>query len=165
MVLQTTTDPLRATDAPLDSQGLTAAQAAQALRDDGPNALPGDSRRGLLGIVLETMHEPMFMLLLAAGGLYLVLGDLQEGLILFGLVLVVLALTLYQEGKTERALEALRELTSPRALVLRDGKPLRIPGHTIGETEGVTIEGRRIEMQRYAWTKKKSAGRKRAKKR
>jgi Ca2+-transporting ATPase len=53
---------------------------------------------------------------------------LQEGLILLGLVLVVLALTLYQEGKTERALESLRDLSSPRALVLRDGQPLRIAG-------------------------------------
>ncbi len=119
MVLQTT------------DEGLTAAQAAQRLQDDGPNALPGDQRRGLRAIVLETLHEPMFMLLLAAGVLYLVLGDLQEGIILFGLVLVVLALTLYQEGKTEQAMAALRDLTSPRALVLRDGQPLRIAGSNV----------------------------------
>ena len=80
-------------------EGLTSAQAAQRLQQDGPNALPGDERR-LSAIVKETFQEPMFMLLLAAGSLYLVLGDLQEGLVLFGLVLVVLALTLYQEGKT-----------------------------------------------------------------
>ena len=109
-------------------EGLTSAQAAQRLQEDGPNALPGD-RQGLLStIVKETLHEPMFMLLLAAGSLYLVLGDLQEGLVLFGFVLVVLALTLYQEGKTERAMAALRDLTSPRALVLRDGQALRIAG-------------------------------------
>src|SRR5674476_374451 len=78
-------------------EGLSAAQAAQRLIEDGPNALPGDQRRTLLKIVLETLHEPMFALLLVAGLLYLVLGDLQEGLILFGLVLVVLALTLYQD--------------------------------------------------------------------
>lgn len=71
------------------------------------------------------------MLLLAAGGLYLLLGDRQEGLILFALVLVVLAMTLYQEGKTERAMDALRDLTSPRALVLRDGKATRIPGSDV----------------------------------
>ena len=119
MVLQTT------------DEGLTAEEAAQRLLDDGPNALPGDQRRGLRAIVLETLHEPMFMLLLAAGVLYLVLGDLQEGIILFGLVLVVLALTLYQEGKTEQAMAALRDLTSPRALVLRDGQPLRIAGSDV----------------------------------
>ncbi len=90
--------------------------------------MPGDQRRTLRAIIRETLQEPMFMLLLAAGALYLVLGDLHEGLILFGLVLVVLALTLYQEGKTERAMQALRDLTSPRALVLRDGQALRIAG-------------------------------------
>ena len=109
-------------------EGLSAAQAAQRLLADGVNALPGDQRRTLRAIVRETLQEPMFMLLLVAGSLYLVLGDLQEGLILFGLVLVVLALTLYQEGKTERAMAALRDLSSPRALVLRDGQPRRIAG-------------------------------------
>ena len=115
MVLQTT------------DEGLTSAQAAQRLKEDGPNALPGDQRL-VSAMVKETFQEPMFMLLLAAGTLYLILGDLQEGLVLFGLVLVVLALTLFQEGKTERAMAALRDLTSPRALVLRDGQALRIAG-------------------------------------
>ena len=133
MVLQTT------------DEGLTAAQAAQTLLEDGPNALPGEQRRNLRAIVLETLHEPMFMLLLAAGVLYLVLGDLQEGIILFGLVLVVLALTLYQEGKTERALEALRDLSSPRALVLRDGQPLRIAGSEVVRGDILILaEGDRI---------------------
>ena len=113
---------------PTSDEGLSTAQAAQRLRQDGPNELPGEQRRGLRAIARETLQEPMFMLLLAAGALYLVLGDLQEGLILFGLVLVVLALTLYQEGKTEHALAALRDMTSPRARVMRDGQPQRIAG-------------------------------------
>ena len=111
---------------PTADGGLSAAQAAQRLMDDGPNVLPGDRPRGVRAIVWETLQEPMFMLLLAAGALYLLLGDLQEGLILLALVLAVLGLTLYQEGKTEHALAALRDLTSPRALVLRDGQPQRI---------------------------------------
>ncbi len=73
----------------------------------------------------------MFLLLLGAGALYLAFGDLQEGLTLFGFVLVTLGLTLYQEGKTERAIEALRDLTSPRALVVRDGQNLRIAGRDV----------------------------------
>jgi Ca2+-transporting ATPase len=119
MVLQTT------------DKGLSAAQAAQALQDDGPNELAAEQHRGLLSIARETLSDPMFALLLGAGSLYLVLGDLQEGLILFGLVLVVLALTLYQEGKTERAIESLRDLTSPRALVVREGAALRIAGREV----------------------------------
>ena len=111
--------------------GLSAAQAAQRLTKDGPNALPGGQRRSLLSIAVETVREPMFLLLLAAGTLYLVFGDLQEGLTLFGFVVVTVALTLYQEGKTERAIEALRDLTSPRALVIRDGQPQRIAGRDV----------------------------------
>ena len=109
-------------------EGLTAEQAAQRLRDDGSNVLPGAQRRSLSVIARATLQEPMFMLLIAAGALYLLLGDKQEGLIMFGLVLVVLALTLYQEGKTEHALAALRDMTSPRARVLRDGLVQRIAG-------------------------------------
>ncbi|OPF65580.1 cation-translocating P-type ATPase [Hydrogenophaga sp. H7] len=110
------------------AQGLSSATAAQRLAEDGPNALPGGQRRSLLSIARDTAKEPMFLLLLAAGTLYLSFGDLQEGLTLFGFVLVTLGLTLYQEGKTERAIEALRDLTSPRALVVRDGVAQRIAG-------------------------------------
>ncbi len=111
--------------------GLSGAQVAQRLAEDGPNVLPGGQRRSLLSIAVETVREPMFLLLLAAGTLYLVFGDLQEGLTLFGFVVVTVALTLYQEGKTERAIEALRDLTSPRALVVRDGQPQRIAGRDV----------------------------------
>jgi Ca2+-transporting ATPase len=119
------------TQTELAELGLSEAQAAQRLAEDGPNALPGGQHRSLLSIAAETVREPMFLLLLAAGILYLAFGDLQEGLTLFGFVLVTLALTLYQEGKTERAIEALRDLTSPRALVIRDGKPQRIAGRDV----------------------------------
>ncbi|MBP7662175.1 MAG: ATPase, partial [Burkholderiaceae bacterium] len=115
-------DPSEAAAARLSSgpeTGLSCAQAAQRLAEEGPNALPGGQRRSLLSIAAETVREPMFLLLLAAGSLYLLFGDLQEGLTLFGFVVVTLALTLYQEGKTDRAIEALRDLTSPRALVVR----------------------------------------------
>lgn len=111
--------------------GLSAAQAAERLAEDGPNALPSGQRRTLLSIAGDTVREPMFLLLLAAGTLYLVFGDLQEGLTLFGFVVVTLGLTLYQEGKTERAIQALRDLTSPRALVIRDGQPQRIAGRDV----------------------------------
>ena len=114
-----------------DQRGLSGAQAAQRLASDGPNALPGGQRRTLLAIAGETVREPMFLLLLAAGTLYLLFGDLQEGLTLFGFVLVTLGLTLVQEGRTERAIEALRDLTSPRALVIRDGRSQRIAGRDV----------------------------------
>ncbi|HUW38558.1 MAG TPA: cation-translocating P-type ATPase [Rhodocyclaceae bacterium] len=125
--------------------GLSAAEAASRLRAEGPNALPGGQRRTWLRIVLETAREPMFLLLIAAGTLYLLFGELQEGLILFGFVLVTLGLTLYQEGKTERAIEALRELTSPRALVIRDGRPQRVAGREVVRGDLLVLaEGDRV---------------------
>ena len=125
--------------------GLSAAQAARRLVEDGPNALPSGQRRSLLSIAVETVREPMFLLLLAAGTLYLVFGDLQEGLTLFGFVVVTVALTLYQEGKTERAIEALRDLTSPRALVIRDGQPQRVAGREVVRGDVLKLsEGDRV---------------------
>ena len=130
---------------PLPETGLSATEAARRLAEDGPNALPGGQRRTWLTIVWETAREPMFLLLLAAGTLYLVFGELQEGLILFGFVLVTLGLTLYQEGKTERAIDALRDLTSPRALVIRDGKRERIAGRDVVRDDWVVLaEGDRV---------------------
>ena len=128
-----------------DGGGLSATEATQRLAEDGPNALPGGQRRTLLRIVWEAAREPMFLLLLAAGTLYLVFGELQEGLILFGFVLVTLSLTLYQEGKTERAIDALRDLTSPRALVIRDGEARRIAGREVVRGDRVMLaEGDRV---------------------
>jgi Ca2+-transporting ATPase len=111
-----------------DDPGLSSAEAARRLAQDGPNALPGDGARTWRHILGETVRDPMFSLLLAAAGLYLVLGDLQESLSLALMVLVVIGLTLYQEGKTERAIQALRDLSSPRARVVRDGEVRTIAG-------------------------------------
>ncbi|MEQ1719928.1 MAG: HAD-IC family P-type ATPase, partial [Nitrosomonas sp.] len=132
-------------DIPAVESGLSAELAAQRLIEDGPNVLPGGKRRTWLIIVWETAREPMFLLLLVAGVLYLIFGELQEGLILFGFVLVTLGLTLYQEGKTERAIEALRDLTSPRALVIRDGTQQRIAGREVVRDDRVVLaEGDRV---------------------
>ena len=138
------------TDESVANAGLSLAEAARRLASEGPNALPGSHRRTLLSIALETVREPMFLLLLAAGTLYLVFGDLQEGLTLFGFVLVTLGLTLYQEGKTERAIEALRDLTSPRALVIRDGQPQRIAGRDVVRGDLLQLnEGDRVPADAF----------------
>ncbi|MFM8898602.1 MAG: cation-translocating P-type ATPase [Burkholderiales bacterium] len=133
-----------------DEFGLSASHAAMRLQQEGANVLPGGLRRSHWRIAVETLREPMFLLLLAAGTLYVVFGDLQEGLSLFGVVLVTLALTLYQEGKTERAIEALRDLTSPRALVVRDGQPQRITSRDVVRGDLLQLnEGDRVPAD--AW--------------
>jgi len=87
----------------------------------------------------------MFLLLVAGGLIYLILGDLQEALMLMSFVFVVMGLTLYQERKTERALEALRDLSSPRALVIRDGLHKRIAGREVVPGDLIILsEGDRV---------------------
>jgi Ca2+-transporting ATPase len=125
--------------------GLTAAEAARRLEVDGPNQLPGGERRSLLAIATHTLREPMFLLLLAAATLYLVFGEWREGLTLVGFVLVTLALTLFQEGRTERAVDALRELSSPLARVLRDGALQPLPAQEVVRGDVLQLrEGDRV---------------------
>ncbi|MCJ7740995.1 cation-translocating P-type ATPase [Candidatus Microgenomates bacterium] len=112
-------------------RGLSEAQARERLKTDGYNELPQTKKKNTLKIALEVFREPMFLLLLSCGAIYLILGDIKEAVMLLSFVFVVMGITLYQERKTERALEALRDLTSPRALVIRDGIEKRIPGREV----------------------------------
>jgi Ca2+-transporting ATPase len=118
---------LSATDYP----GLSTAEAKRRLAAEGPNTLPDGGRRGTLAIALEVVREPMLLLLVAGTLIYLLLGDVREALVLSASILVVIAITVVQERKSERALEALRDLSSPRAVVIRDGAPLRVPGAAV----------------------------------
>ena len=87
----------------------------------------------------------MFLLLVAGGGIYLLLGDLKEALMLLGFVFVVIGITLHQERKTENALQALKNLSSPRARVIRGGEDKRIPGREVVRGDSVIIsEGDRV---------------------
>ena len=125
--------------------GLSSREVAEKQSVDGYNELPSTKQRSFFAIALEVVREPMFLLLIACGTIYLVLGDIQEAIMLLAFVFVVIGITLYQERKTERALEALRDLSSPRALVIRDGEPKRIPGREVvcGDIV-VLVEGDRV---------------------
>ena len=125
--------------------GLTTAQAAARLSAEGFNELPGARRQGGLSIVLEVMAEPMFLLLVGCAALYFVLGDAAEAAVLAALVLVVITITLVQRAKTERSLEALRDLSSPRATVLRDGHVVRVAGREVVRGDLLVLaEGDRV---------------------
>ena len=112
-------------------KGLSSEGAADKIRTEGYNELPDVKNHGLPGIILEVVREPMFLLLVVGGLIYFFLGDITEALMLMGFVFVIIGITVYQEQKTERALEALRNLSSPRALVIRDGEQKRIAGREV----------------------------------
>lgn len=114
-----------------DAAGLSAAQAEQRLAEFGYNELTPPRSRRLHTITVEMLHEPIFMLLLAAGGIYLLLGAVSDALMLLGFVAIIIGMTVFQAQKSERVLDALRDLTSPRAKVMRDGRQQRIAGREV----------------------------------
>jgi Ca2+-transporting ATPase len=125
--------------------GLSASEAAARTLAEGPNELGVSQRRGLRTIAWEVLKEPMFLLLLGAGAVYLLLGDTREALILLGFVLIIMSVTVLQERRSDGALEALRELSSPRAQVQRDDQWQRIPGREVVRGDLLRItEGDRI---------------------
>jgi Ca2+-transporting ATPase len=125
--------------------GLDAAEAGRRLRQDGPNELPASAPRSVLRLLRDVVLEPMFLLLVACGVIYMALGDRQEALMLLAFVFVVMGITFVQERRTERSLDALRDLSSPRALVLRGGQARRIPGRELVRGDTVLLaEGDRV---------------------
>ena len=128
-----------------DMTGLSADEAQTRLEAEGANELPRQRARSLLHIAFEVLREPMFAMLLAAGGIYFILGDVIEASLLFVFASVSVLITIIQESRSERVLEALRELTSPRALVVRDGERRRIPGREVVRGDLLVLaEGDRV---------------------
>src|SRR6266545_1362139 len=133
---------------PLDPRrlgGLSSAEAAARIRKDGANEIPSARRRSLLWLARDVLREPMILLLVSCSAIYLALGDLREAIVLSLSVLVVVGITFFQNRKTERALEALRDLSSPRALVIRDGESRRIAGREVVRGDLIVVsEGDRV---------------------
>jgi P-type Ca2+ transporter type 2C len=142
MAPQQTTADVLVTDA---RYGLTASEAARRLAADGPNELPTQKPRALPAIARDVLAEPMFLLLIAAAAIYVVLGDVREALILSSSIVVIVAISILQQRRTERVLAALRDLSSPRALVIRDGLEQRIAGREVVAGDIVLLrEGDRV---------------------
>src|SRR5450756_1325567 len=139
MAFEMSNDPLASI------RGLSEADAQTRLKTGGYNELPRPNRRTPLRIILEVMREPMLALLLGGGVIYLALGDLKEAVILLVFATMSVLITVVQETRTERVLEALRDLTSPRALVIRDGARKRIAGREVVRGDAVVLaEGDRV---------------------
>jgi P-type Ca2+ transporter type 2C len=130
---------------PNQVQGISEIDARQRLKAEGFNELPSQKKLGFLLILWNVVREPMLLLLIISGLIYIFMGDIKDALMLMSFVLVVIGITFYQERKTERALEALRDLSSPRALVIRNGNQKRIPGREVVREDIIVLrEGDRV---------------------
>jgi Ca2+-transporting ATPase len=126
-------------------KGLSDQTAKAKIAREGYNELPSSKPKNLLLLAWGVIKEPMFLLLVTCGGLYLALGDVREGMMLLGFVFIIMGIEFYQERKTERALEALKDLSSPRALVIRDGVEKRIAGREVVTEDLIVLqEGDRV---------------------
>src|SRR5665213_3044078 len=125
--------------------GLTAAEAARRLQLEGYNELPAAETRSVFRIVWEVVRQPMFALLIAGGVVYLLLGDRMEAILLLAFASLSVSITIVQESRSEKVLEALRNLASPRALVIRDGRRIQIAGREVVRGDVIVIgEGDRV---------------------
>ena len=123
-------------------EGLSDEEAGRRLSTHGPNEIQDRERHGLLSTLRGVATEPMFLLLLVAAVIYLVLGDLGEGLLLAFFAVVTVGLVIFQERRSEHALDALRVLASPHVRVLRGGQVRRIAARELVPGDVVELEAR-----------------------
>ena len=115
----------------LNISGLSSKEVIENQNKYGFNELPTKQRRNFFKILFGQIKEPMVALLLITVAVYFLLGDRAEAFLLLVSVTVIIVIELYQESKTEKSLEALRDLSSPRATVIRNGEHITIPGREV----------------------------------
>jgi len=126
-------------------KGLSTAEVNEQVKIHGYNELPVTKSKNLLHIAFEVMKEPMFILLISCGVLYMLIGDYKEGAIMLSTILIIIFITFYQYQKTEKALDALKKLSAPKALVIRNGKEIKIAGREVVPDDIIILnEGDRI---------------------
>ncbi len=124
---------------------LTSAEAEKRLKAEGYNELPKPDQRNFLRIFIDILRQPMFALLIGGGLVYMLLGDIVEALVLLLFACLSIAITIIQESRSEHVLEALRNLASPRALVIRDGQRTIIAGREVVREDIIIVnEGDRV---------------------
>jgi len=124
----------------VEASGLSESAAAERLARFGPNRLPRAAGRGPLKRLLLQFHNLLIYVLLAAAGLSLLLEHGVDAAVILGVVIVNAVIGFVQEGRAERALEAIRGMIDPRASVLRDGRRTTIPADRIVPGDVVLVE-------------------------
>ncbi|MGI6013332.1 MAG: cation-translocating P-type ATPase [Oscillospiraceae bacterium] len=125
--------------------GLTTLQARQRQQQYGKNELTPQKKECFFKKVFHILCEPMFLLLLVAAVIYFVLGEPRDGAIMLIFVIGIISIDVVQEWKTDKTLNALKDLSAPRVTVIRDGKEQKIasadlvPGDLMMICEGVKI--------------------------
>ncbi len=107
-------------------QGLTTSQVTRSRSTYGENKVEDKSKNGLLAAVLGLVKEPMLILLIVASAIYFLTGSQGEGLFMLGAIIVISAISIYQDSKSRNALAELKSLTQPKCRVIRNGAEAEI---------------------------------------
>ena len=111
--------------------GLNDSEVATARKKYGDNRMEAAYKASWLKLLLETLKEPMLLLLFAISSIYLIVGNYGEALFMFLAIIAVSAISFYQDNRSKNALEALEKLNEPLSTVIRNGKSIQIPTHEI----------------------------------
>ncbi|MEX1131708.1 MAG: cation-translocating P-type ATPase [Flavobacteriales bacterium] len=112
---------------PFPFAGLTDAEVSTARAAHGSNALDGKVGSGFWKALRTAVTEPMFLLLVAAATIYFILGELSEAFFMLGAIVLISAISLYQDQRSRRALDSLEQFTHPKARAIRNNAVLELP--------------------------------------
>ncbi len=124
--------------------GLSAQEAAERLAKNGKNELQEKKKKSKLAIFLSQLNDPMIFILFAAAGISIILKEIADAAIILAVVLLNAIIGMVQEAKAEAALDALKKLSSPTALVRRDGQVIEIPAAELVVGDIVILDAGRV---------------------
>lgn len=122
------------------AQGLRQAEAARRLEQVGPNSVEEGHRESLPEALLESLREPLQLLLIVVGVLSAIWGELRDAIAIFAIIAAVAGVETASEWRARKALDALRSLAAPRARALRDGQLLELPARELVPGDVVALE-------------------------
>ena len=120
--------------------GLSSAEARKRLQENGPNILPEGKKKGFFHILLDQIKNVMLIVLIVAAGISFALGETADGVIILLVVVLNVLLGAVQESRASAALDSLKEMSAPNAMVIRDGSAVKIPARELVTGDIVLLE-------------------------
>ena len=120
--------------------GLSNEEVIASRKKWGSNSLEHQQKNHLLISIIEMVKEPMFLLLVAAASIYFITGDFGDGIFMTTAIVLVAAISLFQEARSRNAIDALKKLSQPKSKVIRNGELIEIPSEEIVLGDSIQVE-------------------------
>ena len=121
-------------------RGLDRKEAGERLRRDGRNEMKAPRKKTVAESFLEQLNDPLIYVLIVAAAVSIMLKEVSDAVIIGVVVVLNAVVGMLQEGKARKALESLKKLTSPKAMVIREGKRAEIPAAELVRGDLVCLE-------------------------